>query len=585
MIYSKMTPAAPAKHEIVSERNSASGAHEAEGVSRIAGDGSMRCIPHFAAAVAENLYPELRAAILRIDELEHDLFATRSFFELARADAALKQREELEAILDELPALLVLDKHLHVVFTNAAFRSQFLGTAEEMGWRGIDELGDAQRDAPRLRALLEEVLHRNSSFADFEITHDFPAVGIRTILLSDRRVGTKDLVLLTIEDVSDRLHFQTTIRRSENRYRRLFETAKDGILIVDPATRKITDCNPFIMELLGYAREEMAGKELWEIGLLKDEAASQDAFLQLRREGYIRYEDLPLKTKNGVLREVEFVSNLYNENGAEVIQCNVRDISGRKHTERALAAANEEIGRHAAELEKVVDERTIRLRETIGELEMFSYSVAHDMRAPLRAMQGFAQILVEDYGANLPNEAREYISYITGAAVRMDMLIEDVLTYSTVLHSEMTTSVVDLDTLVRQIIQTFPQLHTGTADIAIEGVLPKVAGHAAAISQCLSNLLTNAVKFVAPGTAPRVKIWAGRMGSVVRLWVEDNGIGIAPKDQQRIFGMFERVSNDYEGTGIGLAVVRKSIERLRGSFGVESVLGQGSKFWLEFKGV
>jgi signal transduction histidine kinase len=327
----------------------------------------------------------------------------------------------------------------------------------------------------------------------------------------------------------------------------------------------------------------MLGKELWEMGLLKDERACREAFRELQGKRYIRYENLPLETKTGLPREVEFVSSLYPENGTKVIQCNVRDISDRKMTERALAAANEAISRHASELESHVAEHTARLRETIGELEMFSYSVAHDMRAPLRAMACFAQILLEDYAPHLPPEAKSHVAYITAAAERMDMLIQDVLTYTTILNTEMKTSVVGLDTLVRQVIQTYPQLQADGVEIAIEGLLPKVLGHPAAISQCFSNLLTNAVKFVAPGVRSRIKIHAVEKHSCVRVWVEDNGIGIAPNDQKRIFGMFERVSNAYEGTGIGLAIVRKSIERLRGHVGVESDLGQGSKFWLEFR--
>jgi light-regulated signal transduction histidine kinase (bacteriophytochrome) len=266
-----------------------------------------------------------------------------------------------------------------------------------------------------------------------------------------------------------------------------------------------------------------------------------------------------------------------------VIQCNVRDISARKRTERALAIAKEGISQHTLHLQAIVAERTARLRETIGELEMFSYTVAHDMRAPLRAMAGFAQILTEDFAKALPPEGASHLACITAAAVRMDMLIQDVLTYTTILHSEMNTSVVDLDELVRQVIQIYPSLHTSEAQIEIVGVLPKVLGHPAAISQGISNPLTNAVKFDAAGTRPRVKIRATELDSFIRVWVEDNGIGIELKDHKRIFGMFERVSNDYEGTGIGLAIVRKTVERLDGDAGVESALDTGSRFWLEFR--
>jgi PAS domain S-box-containing protein len=534
----------------------------------------------------------LPAAISRVAQLENELSATRLSLQLARLDLeALHQSEShlrkaeqsANAILEDVPPFLVLDQDLRVTMANHSFYSHFgVLSAQTINSR-IYELGNRQWDIPQLRTLLEDVLPRNSFFNDFEISHTFPSIGRRTILLSGRRVDHLQRILLMIEDVTERLHFQSGMRRSEIRYRRLFEASRDGILILDPDTGKITDCNPFIQQLLDYPRPEILGKELWQIGLLKDGDASRKAFAQLREKGYIRYEDLPLESKTGRRLEVEFVSNLYVENGTSVIQCNIRDISTRKQAERALHAARDEISRHATELESHVAERTARLRETIGELEMFSYSVAHDMRAPLRAMAGFAHLLLEDFGSNLPPEAQGYVGYINDAAIRMDMLIQDVLTYTTILHSEIKISVVDLDTLVRQVIQSYPELHAADVQIEIQGLLPKVLGHPAAISQCLSNVLTNAVKFVAPGTKPLLQIRAADSHSHVRIWVKDNGIGIAAKDHKRIFGMFERVSNKYEGTGIGLAIVRKNLERLRGNVGLESALGEGSQFWLEFR--
>jgi PAS domain S-box-containing protein len=593
MQYSKQAAPAPPvqKKETVPNASSVSSL-PADSISRFESEGGILTSVSASQNAEDDAHAGLRAALQRVHELEHQLGATRISFELAQIDAtALKESEaalrrsedNTKAILDEVPPLLILDHDLRVVMANKSFYSHFRVAPPQTENCKIYDLGNGQWDIPRLRVLLEEVLPRNSFFNDFEITHTFPSLGVRTILLSGRRVNHLEKILLNIEDVTERLHFQTGMRRSELRYRRLFEAAKDGIIIVDPGTQRISDCNPYILELLEYTRTDMLGKELWQIGLLKDEQASQEAFRELQKSGYIRYEDLPFETKSGARREVEFVSNLYHENGSKVIQCNIRDISARKRTERALAAANDEISRHAAQLEENVADRTARLRETIGELEMFSYSVAHDMRAPLRAMEGFAQMLIEDYGTSLPPEAKDHVAYITSAAARMDLLIQDVLTYTTILHSEMKTSVVDLDVLVRQVIQTYPPLHATGTVIQIEGLLPKVLGHPAAISQCISNILTNAVKFVAPGTKPNVKIRATENHSYLRLWVEDNGIGIDPKDHKRIFGMFERVSNEYEGTGIGLAIVRKSIERLRGNVGLESAMGEGSKFWVEFR--
>jgi len=134
-----------------------------------------------------------------------------------------------------------------------------------------------------------------------------------------------------------------SVRTSEIRYRRLFEAAQDGILILDAATRKITDVNPFMTELLGYTRNELVGKELWEIGLLTDMTASRHAFRELKEKGYIRYEDLPLQSKEGKHREVEFISNVYPENGHQVIQCNIRDITARRRAEAAVRETNDQL--------------------------------------------------------------------------------------------------------------------------------------------------------------------------------------------------------------------------------------------------
>jgi signal transduction histidine kinase len=307
------------------------------------------------------------------------------------------------------------------------------------------------------------------------------------------------------------------------------------------------------------------------------------------------------------------------------------EITERKRAELELVAAKNEISRHAVELEETVTERTAQLRETIGELEAFSYSISHDMRAPLRAMRGFAGILLTKHAAQLDAEGIKYLEKINAAAGRMDALIQDVLTYTRVLRAEIKIKPVDLDVLVRQVIGIYPQLQTGNAEIQIEGVLAKVLGGEASLAQCLSNLLTNAVKFVAPGTKPHVKVWAEEIqpkvesresrardagaldprpsprgitpaplrtdslpaisrdealdSPTVRLWVEDNGVGIAPEDQVRIFKMFERVhrATAYEGTGMGLAIVRKAVERMGGQMGVESEVGQGSKFWIQLK--
>jgi PAS domain S-box-containing protein len=373
------------------------------------------------------------------------------------------------------------------------------------------------------------------------------------------------------------------LRISEIRYRRLFEAARDGILIVDAETRKISDANPFMSELLGYPHHQLLGKELWEIGLLKDEAASRDAFRILQEKRFIRYEDLPLQTQSGHRREVEFVSNVYDEDGRTVVQCNIRDITARKRTETALRQAKAQLASHAENLERVVSERTAALRETIGELEGFSYSISHDLRAPVRAMQGFAHILLEEHAEQLDPTGRDYLGRIARSAVRLDALIADVLNYTRLLHTAVPLGRVELDHLLPDLVQSYPDWQPPKVDLQIQGPLPAILGHPGFLTQCISNLLSNAVKFVAPGTCPRVRIWAESAGTRMRLCFQDNGIGIAPENHGRIFRMFERIhlARDYDGTGVGLTIARKAVERMGGQVGFESQLGNGSRFWIE----
>src|ERR1019366_5916508 len=351
----------------------------------------------------------------------------------------------------------------------------------------VYELGNGQFNIPALRTFLEEVLPLHRSFDAFEMTHEFETIGRRTVLLSGRQVRTLQRVIVFIEDITERRSLRTAVRTSEIRYRRLFEAARDGILILDPATRKITDANPFMSELLGYPHEELLGKELWEIGLLKDEEASRAAFREWQEKHFIRYEDLPLQTKAGQRRDVEFVSNIYKEDKRNVIQCNVRDITERKRVANALRQAKDQLADQAANLEVLVAERTAKLQEAVAELQAFSYSVSHDLRAPLRSMQGFAQILVDDYSSKLDERGVSHLQRIVRSSSRLDPLIQDVLSYSGVLHAKGLVQPVELDGLMRDLIATYP--NGQKAEFHIQGKLPTVLGNEAFLTQRFSNLL------------------------------------------------------------------------------------------------
>lgn len=251
-----------------------------------------------------------------------------------------------------------------------------------------------------------------------------------------------------------------------------------------------------------------------------------------------------------------------------------------------LERAQEELRIANRELESRVLERTHKLQETIGELEAFSYSISHDLRAPLRSMQGYADVLLEDYGAQLDAEGKVFVGKIRAGAARLDLLVQDVLAYSRVAKGNINLEDVAFGDIIRDVIESYPQLGEKAA-ITISAPLPRVWAHPAYLTQCVSNLLGNAVKFVRPGVPPTVRIWtepeAGN--DHVRVCFEDNGIGIAPQHFKTIFEIFGRINPDtfYEGTGIGLAIVRKAAERMGGSVGVTSELGKGSRFWISLK--
>lgn len=255
-----------------------------------------------------------------------------------------------------------------------------------------------------------------------------------------------------------------------------------------------------------------------------------------------------------------------------------------RHRQYEVRALLQERDALLASLENRVRERTAELQNMVEEMEAFSYSVSHDLRSPLRSLAGYAEALQEDYGDTLPPGARAYCEKIMRAARRMDTLTQDVLAYTRVARCEMEITSVDLDSLVAEVIEQYPALQSSSASIRIQRPLGCVKGHVPSLIQCVSNLLGNAVKFVPEGTPPRVEVRAVLHDGRRRLSIHDNGPGIAPADQARIFRMFERAAgNKVPGTGIGLAIVKKAVERMGGTVGVNSALGAGAEFWIELE--
>jgi len=495
---------------------------------------------------------------------------------------------------------------------------------------------------------------------------------------------------------------QDDLLNSETRYRRLFEASQDGILVLDAVTLEIIDVNPFMLDLLGYSREEFLGKELWEIGLFRDKGASQAAFRDLQDTGYLRYEDLPLETQKGQRREVEFVSNVYDEDGRQAIQCNIRDITERRQEEvirERLAAivkssedaiistdlkgivttwnsaaekmfgyAGNEIlgkpllviippdradealqimdlikrgetlnhfetvrigkdGKHIdvsvtispikdddgtitgaskiardiselkravkkihqlnAELEQRVADRTAQLQAANDELESFSYSVSHDLRAPLRHINGFTGALLEDYGDLLDDIGKGYLNQVCEASREMAQLIDDVLQLARVTRTEMVPEVIDMSEMAHSVVKAMRDkngIRTVAVDIK-DGL--SIRGDRRLIRILLTNLIGNAWKFSSKTENAEIVFDHKQNGDGKTFFVRDNGAGFDMEFADKLFGAFQRLHtfDEFEGTGIGLATVQRIVNRHGGRVWAKGAVDNGATFYFSLPDV
>jgi len=535
--------------------------------------------------------------------------------DVRRSEAALVQREQqLSALIRQANAgIAETDPTGRFVKVNEKL-CEILGRSEEELLKLRDRDIIHPEDWPRNQPLLDALFAGGPDF-DLEkryLRPDGTVVWVRNAVCkmmdsSGRVVGALRVTL----DMTERKQAEEALRESEERLRAVVETAVDGIITIDEGG-VVGSVNPAAERVFGYAASEIVGQNV-KMLMPEPYRAEHDSYLANYLETGQRKiigigREVRGRRKDGTTFPLDLAVSEMRLGGRRVFTGIVRDITKRREAEQALAEAQEKLRQHAGDLEVQVRERTVKLTELVGELEAFSYSITHDMRAPLRAMAGFAELLAGECAPHVNPQGQEYIRLITSAARRMDRLIQDSLNYSLITKTELKLEPVPLELLLLGILESYPAFQRPGAEIQMEGEFPAVLANEAALTQCISNLLGNAVKFVAPGVTPRVRVWAELVktsnvqsqdptsspvnpslhGSaprppVVRLFFQDNGIGIEPEMHERIFGIFQRLNKEFEGTGIGLAIAKKAAERMGGRLGLQSDPGRGSTFWLELQ--
>ncbi|MDX6385391.1 MAG: hypothetical protein QOK48_2964 [Blastocatellia bacterium] len=517
----------------------------------------------------------------------HFIGIKQDITQLTRAEDDLSESElRLQAVVENLSeGLVVSDLNGQLLHWNqAALEMHGFATPEECQ-RKLPEFGSIFELSNLDGSVLEVDQWPLSRVVRGELLRDFK-VCIRRLSGDWHRVFSyggrvireqsgRSVAIVTMSDITDRHRSAEAHRASELRYRRLFESAKDGILILDEATGRIVDANPFILGSLGYSHEELCGKELWEIGFFPDKEEAALAFAELRATGYVRYADLPLETRAGESIEVEVVSNVYMEGDSKVIQCNIRDITGRMRSERALEESNRKLGATVAELSTTTEQlwHSSKLA-TMGEL---SASIAHELNNPLATIGLRVENLLMPMTADNPQ--RHALEIITQEVDRMASLVDNLLEFSRRGHRQISTVDV-MDEISKSIDFVHYHLRTRKVDVEreFEELLPTIQADRQRLRQLFLNLLTNASDAMPRGGTLIVRIRRGVLdeSEAVEIEFADTGEGITAEHLKQIWEPFFTTKEAGKGTGLGLAICRRIVEEHSGRIEIASTIGQGT---------
>ncbi len=370
---------------------------------------------------------------------------------------------------------------------------------------------------------------------------------------------------------------ELSLAESEKRYRSLFENSpvavfinqNDRVVMANRACLKLCEAKE-PDHLLGRSIYTLFHPEFHE--LIKKRIS-----LVREQNKEVPTTEEKILTLNGTEVYVEVSTAPFTLHGKPALHVILRDITESKEAERKLRELN-------TELEQRVAERTAELENRNRELETFTYSVSHDLKAPLRGIDGYSRLLLEDHYENLDAEGRNFLEIIRGASQQMSRLIDDLLDYSRMERRPLKSGTVDIGSLVDSVLfEKREEIKTLGADVKVSVPFETIRGDADGLALALRNYVDNALKFSDPSGKPEIEIGGEETRRSWRIWVRDTGIGFDMSFHDRIFGIFQRLHRpeDYQGTGVGLAIVKKAVERMGGRTWAESVPGEGSTFFLE----
>lgn len=427
-------------------------------------------------------------------------------------------------------------------------------------------------------ASLKQILHSDQSFRDVELRLPRPGGGLLEVQVMGSPIDLKGnrCTLLQLVDCTDRKQYEMELQRSRDSYRSVFLNGPNPCSMTSVEGAVINEVNEAWLALFGYSRREVMGRSLDEIQLWGDPKERVDLEKSLLESGSLRGVECRHMSKDGDEIDVLLSAEVIEAGGEKLLLWQEADITDRKRFERAIQRLN-------TELESRVEQRTLDLSEVNSQLESFSYSIAHDLRAPLRAIDGFTVLLAKEHARSLDEGGILYLSKVQANVARMTALINDLLAFAKAGRGEMECASVNVGRLASDVAAELAPINP-TARIQVSELPPALA-NASLLRQVIHNLVANALKFSRDNPAARVEIGSLLLEGNVVYFVKDNGVGFDMRHAGKLFGVFQRLhgSKEFDGTGVGLAIAARIVQRHGGRIWAEAAVGTGATFFFQLQ--